>query len=508
MMRNLFFLLLLCLTISALTAQVDHTAEKQQDILDALEALQPQENQSSGNLLPAVFRLGDLDDDGMDDDWETANGLNPNDPKDAWYDKDDDHILNLFEFQLQSDPDNPSSPVTIDFNPQGDDLADLLDGSEGATVVIRIPEGVYPLNYSNFYEQSFRVMLQGGWNSDFSEYDPEEYPTILDGEGLDEVFYFATGNDIIPNATFAVVLDGVHIINGGGFSLFGSLTLVNDEGKNGSLSVYHCKIYDGVANGIAPVSRGAGGKTRVFIARTLIANHDVDAMYSQITDDAVADWRVFNCTFTNNVEEGVDAFTNGDASLLEARFQNVINWGNGSIAFDLGNNINCTVSDSDFDGFLVQSGATLSNVNTFDADPLFVNPVGFDFELQTGSPCINAGADIGLPFFGPAPDMGAFEFFEQGNAVEDPDPGFTGFNLMPNPVKSNSTVFLTFDSDLAGSVSNLYIYDQNRRKLYGRKLLSGRPSLAITAPSDSGVYFLVLMTDRQETVVRKLLVTK
>jgi len=46
----------------------------------------------------------DTDNDGMDDAWEIANQLDPTDPKDAWCDYDTDQILNLFEFQLQTDP--------------------------------------------------------------------------------------------------------------------------------------------------------------------------------------------------------------------------------------------------------------------------------------------------------------------------------------------------------------------------------------------------------------------
>jgi hypothetical protein len=33
-----------------------------------------------------------------------------------------------------------------------------------------------------------------------------------------------------------------------------------------------------------------------------------------------------------------------------------------------------------------------------------------DVHLQASSPCIDAGVDVGLPYLGPAPDMGAFEF--------------------------------------------------------------------------------------------------
>ena len=43
------------------------------------------------------------------------------------------------------------------------------------------------------------------------------------------------------------------------------------------------------------------------------------------------------------------------------------------------------------------------------ADPLFVNPGADDFALQAGSPAIDAGVDVGLPYLGTAPDCGAYE---------------------------------------------------------------------------------------------------
>jgi hypothetical protein len=45
-------------------------------------------------------------------------------------------------------------------------------------------------------------------------------------------------------------------------------------------------------------------------------------------------------------------------------------------------------------------------------DPLFESPTSKDFRLKKGSPAINKGTNVGLPFYGTAPDIGAVEYVE------------------------------------------------------------------------------------------------
>ena len=42
------------------------------------------------------------------------------------------------------------------------------------------------------------------------------------------------------------------------------------------------------------------------------------------------------------------------------------------------------------------------------SDPKFANPNGYDFSLQSGSPAIDAGVDVGIPFTGSSPDLGVY----------------------------------------------------------------------------------------------------
>ena len=57
----------------------------------------------------------DNDGDGIQNDWETANGLDPLDPLDANIDSDEDGFSNLVEFQRGTDPNDPNSfPPSLD----------------------------------------------------------------------------------------------------------------------------------------------------------------------------------------------------------------------------------------------------------------------------------------------------------------------------------------------------------------------------------------------------------
>lgn len=81
-----------------------------------LEVLTP-----AGSAAPVC--ANDADCDSMNDAWETANGLNPNDPSDAAGDADTDGLTNAQEFGYQT---NPNKADTDD-----DGVADLVEIEQG-----------------------------------------------------------------------------------------------------------------------------------------------------------------------------------------------------------------------------------------------------------------------------------------------------------------------------------------------------------------------------------------
>jgi hypothetical protein len=130
------------------------------------------------------------------------------------------------------------------------------------------------------------------------------------------------------------------------------------------------------------------------------------------------------------------------------------------------------------------------------ADPLFVDSLG---HLSAGSPCIDAGIDVGLPFTGTAPDIGRWEYNgESGHpeltAARQNPSSHTLAVLYPNPTNGQVTLLLAISGEC-----EIMIYD-----LLGRSVLTtylqathdGNVHLDITE-LPSGRYFMRLESERR-----------
>ncbi|HOT96889.1 MAG TPA: right-handed parallel beta-helix repeat-containing protein [bacterium] len=158
-----------------------------------------------------------------------------------------------------------------------------------------------------------------------------------------------------------------------------------------------------------------------------------------------------------------------------------------------------------------------SDTEAVEGDPGFVNPGQNDFSLRPGSPAIDAGLDLGWPYAGSAPDLGALE----GNIAASvhhhstPSPQRGGVMLengMPNPFKQETRLRYRLNSnanvqmeiyDLSGRIVATLVSEEQPKGFYTQSW-DGRDSAGKLLPS--GIYFCRLRTPAEQ-IVQKLIIT-
>lgn len=371
-----------------------------------------------GVSLPA-----DQDDDGMADSWEKRNRFSSTNPNDAWLDTDRDQILNIFEYQLGSNPRDRYSPaiITVGRSSFADytNLADAIENCNSGSV-IRIAKGTYKINYLTFDPKI--VMIQGGWNSDFSKRDLRLYPVTLDGANRDEVLYFSSfsGNS-------SIVLDGLKIIRGKG-TIGGSVFLAQGTALMRT-SFANCLFVKNGAGfdfcGALNLTNWSNSLSDRTIANTVICGNNATGIYAQITNAGRTKWRIVNSAIYGNKNGGgsngygIDAFTLNEGSLT-ARIYNSILWGNAQEDVNILWGIKFNVDYSDFGRALAEFGAEcVLGTGNLDVYPDFVDPARQNYHLKSYSLLINMGIRKGIPLAdfegdkrvkGFGPDIGPDEY--------------------------------------------------------------------------------------------------
>lgn len=127
-------------------------------------------------------------------------------------------------------------------------------------------------------------------------------------------------------------------------------------------------------------------------------------------------------------------------------------------------------------------GITPTNIfssNLLKVDPLFISTR--DFHLQTTSPAINAGMDVGLPYLYAAPDLGAYEYIIQTPAV-------LGTVILDSPYNTTSkgiTIYAATVTNGGGTITE-------RGLVWGTTINPTVSGSKVTMGSGLGVYKVVL----------------
>ena len=219
-----------------------------------------------------------------------------------------------------------------------------------------------------------------------------------------------------------------------------------------------------------------------------------------------------NCTISGNSANGGDG---GAVSLAyaSANFVNSIIYDNPGMYSD---GIYLDFSSSaviNYCDLTMPSGA--SGSNNIDENPLFADVSNLDFHLTETSPCINAGTDIGLEYFGEAPDMGCYEWEEVGSGNEQIIENHRKIKNYPNPFNPSTTISfsVTQNSDFV----NLSIYNVKGQKIKSiiyNELNKGKHSVVWNGddenekPVSSGIYLYKLNVNGKTEAIKKCLLLK
>lgn len=422
----------------------------------------------------------DTDDDGTSDDWENANGLDPNDPTDATRDADGDMLINREEFLFGSDPMDRHSPafIYVDDDNVGDPVQDGTPDhpyeSIQAAISAATPPAVvkvFPGTYNEAVVIANRVWLVGSGAT----------VTTIDSQ----------------NAAEAVFLDGIMDGLVVGFALTSGPDYAALRSINSTTAVRNCIATDS-KNGFGTGQTGSA----CFINCASFGNTN-----QGFWESVSAGLTMVNCTSVNSGQSGVVRWGTGAITIT-----NSIVWGN---ADDLSGNLSqftvsyCDIGDGDFAG---------GNGN-ISADPLFTDPGAGDYRLDPGSPCIDAGTSDGafttdLPGWprwdepsvantggGSRPwyDMGAYEYCPDSDDDGLPDSAETDTGTYNGPDDAGTDPALSdTDEDGLGDGDEVRIYatDPTNPDTDGDGMPDGDEINAGTDPLDPGSLFAIVSSER------------
>ena len=201
---------------------------------------------------------------------------------------------------------------------------------------------------------------------------------------------------------------------------------------------------------------------------------------------------IANCTFVNNSaygagEGGAADFDYADVNIVNSIFYDNNQTYGKDISVGQSSAVNISYSDVD-----MPADATGNN-NLNNVNPLFVSVSLGDLHLQSNSPCIDAGIDIGLPFNGNAPDMGCFEFGSSGidNLSE------IGISIYPNPVHNQLFIKQEQPQNIA-----IKLLDNTGREIL--QLQSGQKLIPVKIDNlPAGIYH-ILITKQDRLYLQKI----
>ncbi len=245
------------------------------------------------------------------------------------------------------------------------------------------------------------------------------------------IIYVSPGESIQAAIDSAFTGDEVHVNPGTYYGkvnmkdsvdLIGSgadVTIMDAQGSDDYGVVYALNIQDPTTTVAGFTLRNGGfncdgvklSNSRMIIERNIIRDNGGGSMsYAGNGIGVLESVAVIrNNTIYNNI--GVGIWIQGYQLTLEPSsiFNNIV-IGNYE-GIDSISHVPPILSNNDVWGNPHNDYYNVTSTDDISEDPLFIG--NGNYHLQSGSPCIDTGLDIGLPYHGSAPDMGAFEYIPE-----------------------------------------------------------------------------------------------
>ena len=224
---------------------------------------------------------------------------------------------------------------------------------------------------------------------------------ITSGSKSHGMYIMHGNNNIIRNNYITGMKKyGIHLYDENKYKHFTAITnyIIENNIVIGSQSKSGIIVGSGSENGIIPING-------VVIRNNLIINNYEKGIYIYRKGDN-KNIEIYNNVIYGNREGGV--FISSSSNTKNVTVKNNI-FANNDFNIKAKNVDNLIISHNLYYQPSSVGSGVKDDMPIF-ANPLFVNPNSGDFSLQKGSPAIDSGVDIGLPFNGKAPDLGAYEY--------------------------------------------------------------------------------------------------
>ena len=327
--------------------------------------------------------------------------------------------------------------------------------------------------------------------------------TVMENPTTDEAICCGSGNGVIRIDSSIISGNGGDGISCGNSSrVHISNCIISGNSHNGielsntssELTINHCVITD---NGDAGIDCFYG--TQGVITKCNIVGNATYGIFCDNTEDLY----ILNTIIESNGANAIYFDDISNTSTTYCNFYNNVggNFSGNSIPQALGQVVTVNANGDSCDVY----------ANIF-LDPLFVNPSGGDYHLQSTSPCIDAGDPTSpLDPDNTIADIGAFYFNQLGvinnrNGAQPPST-FRLLPCYPNPFNSTLTIPFTipFQSDVQISIYNLL--GQKIHQVIYPMLTSGIHQIQWNPSSNaSGLYFIQLISPNGESQQKVLLI--